>query len=262
MEKCYGVAKAGKNDCQTANSSCAGTSKKDAQARRLDLGAQGRLREDRRRQAHRRLRHGPSPASVCARRIWRRSSARGRRPASSRSTPRTISAARRRLAQSSACGADYALSIHAVGLSLGSADGLDEAHLARVAALVEAARAGVVCPTIFRGAARRALFQRPAAAALYRRGARRRCRAMCTACRTCWAGRSRWRTLPAISASPIDDAEPRVPRRAGPAQRLRLAARCEQHRRHRAQSAARSDGLARWLAGPRRSRNITSPAMP
>jgi uncharacterized membrane protein len=31
-EKCYGVAKAGKNDCQTANSSCAGTSKKDNQA--------------------------------------------------------------------------------------------------------------------------------------------------------------------------------------------------------------------------------------
>ena len=30
-EKCYGVAKAGKNDCQTANSSCAGTSKKDKQ---------------------------------------------------------------------------------------------------------------------------------------------------------------------------------------------------------------------------------------
>jgi uncharacterized protein len=33
--------------------------------------------------------------------------------------------------------ADYALSIHAVGLSLGSADGLDEVHLARVAALVK-----------------------------------------------------------------------------------------------------------------------------
>ena len=30
-EKCYGVAKAGKNDCQTANSSCAGTSKTDSQ---------------------------------------------------------------------------------------------------------------------------------------------------------------------------------------------------------------------------------------
>ena len=33
--------------------------------------------------------------------------------------------------------ADYDFSVHAVGLSLGSADGLDEAHLARVAALVK-----------------------------------------------------------------------------------------------------------------------------
>lgn len=33
--------------------------------------------------------------------------------------------------------ADYTLSIHAVGLSLGSAEGLDEAHLQRVAALVK-----------------------------------------------------------------------------------------------------------------------------
>jgi len=32
---------------------------------------------------------------------------------------------------------DYELSIHAVGLSLGSADGLDEVHLDRVAALIE-----------------------------------------------------------------------------------------------------------------------------
>jgi len=30
-EKCYGIVKAGKNDCQTANSSCAGTSKRDKQ---------------------------------------------------------------------------------------------------------------------------------------------------------------------------------------------------------------------------------------
>lgn len=30
-EKCFGVAKASKNDCQTAASSCAGTSKRDAQ---------------------------------------------------------------------------------------------------------------------------------------------------------------------------------------------------------------------------------------
>ena len=30
-EKCFGIAKAGKNDCQTANSSCAGTSRRDSQ---------------------------------------------------------------------------------------------------------------------------------------------------------------------------------------------------------------------------------------
>lgn len=30
-EKCFGVAKAGKNDCQTSTSSCAGTSKVDGQ---------------------------------------------------------------------------------------------------------------------------------------------------------------------------------------------------------------------------------------
>lgn len=31
VEKCFGVAKAGKNDCQTASSSCAGSSKQDRQ---------------------------------------------------------------------------------------------------------------------------------------------------------------------------------------------------------------------------------------
>jgi uncharacterized membrane protein len=31
-EKCFGIAKAGKNDCQTANSACAQTSKRDSQA--------------------------------------------------------------------------------------------------------------------------------------------------------------------------------------------------------------------------------------
>jgi uncharacterized membrane protein len=30
-EKCYGVSKAGKNDCETRMSSCAGTSKRDNQ---------------------------------------------------------------------------------------------------------------------------------------------------------------------------------------------------------------------------------------
>ena len=31
-EKCYGVVKAGRNDCQTGTTSCAGTSKRDRQA--------------------------------------------------------------------------------------------------------------------------------------------------------------------------------------------------------------------------------------
>lgn len=31
-QKCYGIAKAGKNDCETAASSCAGTAKRNAQA--------------------------------------------------------------------------------------------------------------------------------------------------------------------------------------------------------------------------------------
>lgn len=31
MEKCYGISKAGKNDCQTSVSACAGTAKKDSQ---------------------------------------------------------------------------------------------------------------------------------------------------------------------------------------------------------------------------------------
>lgn len=31
VEKCFGIAKAGKNDCQTATSSCAGTSRQDRQ---------------------------------------------------------------------------------------------------------------------------------------------------------------------------------------------------------------------------------------
>lgn len=30
-EKCYGVVKAGKNDCQTSSGSCAGSTKQDAQ---------------------------------------------------------------------------------------------------------------------------------------------------------------------------------------------------------------------------------------
>ena len=40
-EKCYGVAKAGKNDCATKNSSCAGTAKEDNQTDAFVVVPQG-----------------------------------------------------------------------------------------------------------------------------------------------------------------------------------------------------------------------------
>jgi uncharacterized membrane protein len=40
-EKCYGVAKAGKNDCQTPVSSCAGTNKKDGNGQAFILVPKG-----------------------------------------------------------------------------------------------------------------------------------------------------------------------------------------------------------------------------
>lgn len=40
-EKCYGVSKAGKNDCQTPTSSCAGTSKMDREGHAFILVPKG-----------------------------------------------------------------------------------------------------------------------------------------------------------------------------------------------------------------------------
>lgn len=49
-EKCYGVAAAGQNDCQTASHSCAGESKLTRDPEFLDLRSDRHLREDQRRQ--------------------------------------------------------------------------------------------------------------------------------------------------------------------------------------------------------------------
>ena len=46
-EKCYGIAKAGKNDCQTATHSCAGTSTTDAAGDSWIYVPDRHLREDR-----------------------------------------------------------------------------------------------------------------------------------------------------------------------------------------------------------------------
>ena len=50
FEKCYGVVKAGKNDCQTTTHSCAGTAKQGCGARFLGLRPDRHLRQARRRQ--------------------------------------------------------------------------------------------------------------------------------------------------------------------------------------------------------------------
>jgi uncharacterized membrane protein len=49
-EKCAGIVKAGKNDCGTSKSACAGTSTADRDAEALDPRSRGTMRADRRRQ--------------------------------------------------------------------------------------------------------------------------------------------------------------------------------------------------------------------
>ena len=51
-EKCFGVAAAGQNDCQTATHSCAGEFKTAAAGEFLDLRAGGYLHEDQRREPY------------------------------------------------------------------------------------------------------------------------------------------------------------------------------------------------------------------
>ena len=147
-EKCYGVAKAGKNDCQTANSSCAGTSKRDGQGDAwlyMPAGSCERLvngsphatgvRRSRsglrllmhlaRRQAPPALRDRPAIAPR------REIIARGRRSAVARDARRELPGRRAALRALEAVRRDYPISLHGVGLSLGSADALDARHLAR-----------------------------------------------------------------------------------------------------------------------------------
>ena len=82
----------------------------------------------------------PSPvaASDCARRTCGRCRTNGRPSRGSRSTARTTtSTAAPRSPRSMRLRADYPLSLHGVGMSLGSTDPLDRAHLAKLARLIE-----------------------------------------------------------------------------------------------------------------------------
>ena len=152
-EKCYGVAKAGLNDCQTATHSCAGTSTKNMDPALLDLRAGRHLREDRRRQYPAVLTPslgGPesamtNPIAEAPRRAG--IGLRGPHLAAVVASPPAVGflevhpenymgggpalSALERLRR------DRPISLHGVGLSLGGTDGVDAGHLARLAALVE-----------------------------------------------------------------------------------------------------------------------------
>ena len=68
FEKCYGVVKAGLNDCQTATHSCAGTATADGQGELVDLRASWHLRQARRRQQSAEEQLGSGMSSVGHRR--------------------------------------------------------------------------------------------------------------------------------------------------------------------------------------------------
>ena len=73
-EKCYGVAKAGKNDCGTAKHACAGMAEDRQRPDRMEVRRQGHVREDGRqddgaevgaRLSDRARRAAPSLADAC-----------------------------------------------------------------------------------------------------------------------------------------------------------------------------------------------------
>ena len=151
---------------------------------------------------------------------------------------------------------DYSLSLHATGLSLGSADGVHMGHLAAIAALQRriATRPDLRPPVLERK--RRRSPARPPAPALHRRGAGGR--------------RPQRRSGPGRVGPPDPAREPvdlsplcreradrgRIPRRAHAVHRLRSVARRQQHRRHRRQSGERpADRLADIL------RHVPTPAI-
>ena len=242
-EKCYGVAKAGQNDCGT------GSTRARARAPRPTTTRPNGSTSPR------------APARRWAARWWRRSRTqllreRGRRPnaapaaVSHSAMPFTLPLAagiglrsphvrevlERKpavpwfeihsenyfadggpaLAALDRIRADYPIAMHGVGLSLGSADPLDREHLRKLARLADAhrTRGRLRAPVLERR--RRPPLQRPAAPALHRGGARPRVRA-----RARGAGRSRSHDrgrerVELLRVPRIDDPRVRVRRRPSP----------------------------------------------
>ena len=67
VEKCYGIAAAAENDCQTATHSCAGKSKQARDKEFVDLRAGRHLRQDRRRQPQKGLTEARASAAIVTR---------------------------------------------------------------------------------------------------------------------------------------------------------------------------------------------------
>jgi uncharacterized protein (UPF0276 family)/uncharacterized membrane protein len=155
-EKCYGVAAAGKNDCATATSSCAGTSKVDNQSDAfvaVPKGLQSRQaivepfpmspqppRDDVVTGSIRasagiglRFQHVSEIIETKPDIPWLEAHAENHMSEGGRSR-RVLDDIRR----------DYPISIHGVGLSIGGVDALDRAHLERLRDLVARIEPGLV----------------------------------------------------------------------------------------------------------------------
>jgi hypothetical protein len=125
-EKCYGVAKAGQNDCGTATHSCAGKAKKDKRRRRMEDGPEGHLREDGRQEAaaRRQVAKMPATAPVAAAGIGLRAPALRRSSPGARRSPSVevhaenfFGAGGQALAWLDRFREHYEISVHGVGLS-------------------------------------------------------------------------------------------------------------------------------------------------
>ena len=154
FEKCYGVVKAGKNDCQTMGSSCAGTSKRDASTIPGSTFRPAPATSSSAAAWNRRSRNpGRVGATIMARSVT--CPVQGRTGIGFRAPHFAEIVATRpavgflevhaenymgggpALRQLETLRLDWPIGLHGVGMSLGSAGGLDDEHLERFAALVE-----------------------------------------------------------------------------------------------------------------------------
>ena len=211
--------------------------------------------------SHRRVadrrRCGPATAAPCR--------GRGHPPAASpgsKSIRRTSSPIRTRPNCFAIIAHDYPISVHTVGVSIGSAGGIDRAHLARVRGARRCARSDSGVRPSRLVDARRRVSQRPAALAL-RRGDAAPGRAACR--------RGTGRTRPPLSRGKpvelcrlrhLDHDRGRISLGACPPHRLQAAVRRQQHLSQCPQHGLRSRTPTSTSCQPTRSPSCISAASP